>query len=429
MTKRSYSIAFKKEVLGYISHGNSPYNAAQHFSARDNFKYDSSMFYQWVKKKDQIHLGKAAQNRCDGGGRKPKLDSLEQIIADEIIDLRIQNIKVTRYFISDRAIQLASENNIELLATGRWIDGFMSRNNFSLRRMTNMTTLTESQLLQRAVDYLKYLRNRLHHINLSKTVLMDETSVYFEDATTQTVDLRGRRHVVMKSTGFSSMRITVALSVWGDGRKAAPLVIHKGKANEVIYRQSGPILWTTQDKAWVNQNLIISWIDTIFPLFDVSTGKCIVWDSCRAHVSQKVKDHCRKRNIELIVIPGGMTPYVQAGDIGIFKLFKIKISSIINTWKNCDGVEYTKGGNPKPPKNEVVRRWVLDSWNQISNENISNSILSAGFHDDFRDWHISKHDVYGRQFRDLWENTADVKFHEEDFESIIQEDEITILNE
>lgn len=48
---------------------------------------------------------------------------------------------------------------------------------------------------------------------MSKTVLMDETTVYFEDDQMQTVDLSGQCHVVMKSIGFSSMWITVVAAV------------------------------------------------------------------------------------------------------------------------------------------------------------------------------------------------------------------------
>jgi len=58
--------------------------------------------------------------------------------------------------------------------------------------MTNLTTLTDDQLIQRAVDYMKYLGMRRPFLNLSKTLCMDETAVYFEDARTQTVDLQGR---------------------------------------------------------------------------------------------------------------------------------------------------------------------------------------------------------------------------------------------
>ena len=150
----------------------------------------------------------------------------------------------------------------------------MDRNNVSLRRMTNLTTLSDSQLIQRAVDYFIYLNSRIPYINNNKTLLMDETAIYFDDARTQTVDFKGRSHVVLKSTGYSSMRITMVASVWANGNKAPPLIIHKGKDSTMtINRQSGPILYTSQEKAWINENIIIKWIDVMFPYVEICEGK------------------------------------------------------------------------------------------------------------------------------------------------------------
>jgi hypothetical protein len=100
----------------------------------------------------------------------------------------------------------------------------------------------------------------------------------------------------------------------------------------------------------------------------------------------------------MIVIPGGLTPYLQAGDIGIYREFKDWLLDLINQWKNSDGVEYTRGGNPKPPADHIVQTWVRDAWNGISIENIRKSVLSAGFNNDQLLWHILKHDVYGTRF-------------------------------
>ena len=78
---------------------------------------------------------------------------------------------------------------------------------------------------------------------------MDETAVYFEDCRTQTIDFEGRRHVIMKSAGFSSMRITAYVGVWATGERAAPLLIHKGKdSGYAICCKTGPVLTTTQSK-------------------------------------------------------------------------------------------------------------------------------------------------------------------------------------
>jgi nitrate reductase cytochrome c-type subunit len=122
--------------------------------------------------------------------------------------------------------------------------------------MTNLTTLTDERLIQQAVDYMKYLGMQHPFLNLSKTLCMYETAVYFEDARTQTVDLQGRQHVVIKSTGFASMRVTVIAAVWADGRKAPPMIIHKGSNTNNITRQNG-ILTCHQTKAWVNADLLI----------------------------------------------------------------------------------------------------------------------------------------------------------------------------
>jgi len=174
------------------------------------------------------------------------------------------------------------------------------------------------------------------------------------------------------------MRVTAAISVWANGKKATPLIIHKGKDQKSIVNQN-EILSTTQSRAWINQDIIINWIDLMFSRFDISPGKCIIWDSGRVHISKAVKEHCQKRNILMLVIPGGLTPYLQAGNIGIFKEFKDFVSSRINSWKVSSEIEFTKNGNPKPPRISIVNSWVRNSWNAVSSAKIINFINAAGF--------------------------------------------------
>jgi hypothetical protein len=137
-----------------------------------------------------------------------------------------------------------------------------------------------------------------------------------------------------------------------------------------------------------------------------------------------VKQHCQKRNIQLIVIPGVTTPYLQAGDIGIYREFKDHLLQIINARKSSTFVEYTSDNNPKPPGDEVLRSWLLDAWRQAKLDCIHNSIKSAGFADSYQDWHISRHDVYGDQFRTAWENSGPVEPDVEALEAIEQDDEL-----
>jgi hypothetical protein len=63
----------------------------------------------------------------------------------------------------------------------------------------------------------------------------------------------------------------------------------------------------------------------------------------------------------------------------------------------------------------------------INRRNILSSIASAGFHDDYNNWHIAKHDVYGQQFNERWVDTGDVEHtigQEDDVDDIIDDGSI-----
>ena len=126
------------------------------------------------------------------------------------------------------------------------------------------------------------------------------------------------------------MRITVILTVTASGKKLKPVIIHKkGGAEGTTFELKNGCFVCYNDKAWVNSELIKKWIDHVHPLVANGQGKALVWDSCRAHTANSVKEHLRRRGIKNIVVPGGLTPYVQAGDLGIYKSFKDQIGPII----------------------------------------------------------------------------------------------------
>ena len=51
------------------------------------------MFCQWYKKKNVICEERALKKRLSGGGRKPALGDIEDLLADEIIKLKNQGHK------------------------------------------------------------------------------------------------------------------------------------------------------------------------------------------------------------------------------------------------------------------------------------------------------------------------------------------------
>ena len=81
------SVAFKKEVIVYMEEKNcNPHQAYLHFSKK-GFDYDESSYYQWWKKKDT--LKQVSKKRCSGAGCPTMLGTLEDLIYDKIVEMRI----------------------------------------------------------------------------------------------------------------------------------------------------------------------------------------------------------------------------------------------------------------------------------------------------------------------------------------------------
>nr|CCA23934.1 conserved hypothetical protein [Albugo laibachii Nc14] len=231
-------------------------------------------------------------------------------------------------------------------------------------------------------------------------VLMDETSVHFYDPKCQTVDLTGVRHVLLRSTGFVSMRVTVVLAFSALGKKLTPLVIWKGTKQGSKVQKIGTIYVMFQEREWVDSAVLSEWIDMMFPIvLDHGKGKFLVWDAMRAHISKATKAKCKAKEVGMCAIPGGLTSYLQAGDIGTYSSLKEKLSSFINSWKSSDKVDYTRGGNTRPSKNEAVAPWVALEWKDVPDTVVQKSVAAAGYSDGLTQCHIARHDVHGDMFR------------------------------
>lgn len=407
--RRSIEVWRKLEVIDWIEvHGEGkPTRAAAHF-AKEGWYLDPAVCRKWWRQRERLRATTPTHKRLSGAGRKTALGDVEDLLLDMIVRRRTAKEKVTRAWIAVQARYLYGEvNGPEMTASfdasPKWVSNFMKRMGLSLRRRTNLTVLTDTVLVNRAIEYMKFLHEFKQRVTWDHTILMDETAVSFEDSRTQTVDWQGARHVVMRSTGFASMRITAILAFTASGRKMTPVLIWKHKKGTgTIVRRSG--VWIAyQPKAWVDSNLLCNWLDVVFPTVLQAEKKGIVWDSMRAHISKQVKEKCSSRGIDMCVVPGGLTPYLQAGDIGVYKSFKDILCEMIDAWKTSSDVQYTRNGNPRPPSEETVAGWVANAWRRTPDLVIDSSIRAAGFDPSHMEWHIACHDVYGPMFQTQWE--------------------------
>ncbi|CEG47436.1 uncharacterized protein PHALS_04311 [Plasmopara halstedii] len=51
--------------------------------------------------------------------------------------------------------------------------------------------------------------------------------------------------------------------------------------------------------------------------------------------------------------------------------------------------------------------WVCNAWAQTDGDAVVNSIIGAGFADNYQDWFVARHDVYGTLFRESYKTDDD----------------------
>lgn len=104
----------------------------------------------------------------------------------------------------------------------------------------------------------------------------------------------------------------------------------------------------------------------------------LVWDSFRGHLTDAVKDLLARRNVEVAVIPGGLTPVLQPLDKCINKPFKTKVRSQYQTWMVNGPFTYTPSGKKRAPSKELVLQWIQKAWQEIPADLIANSFKCCG---------------------------------------------------
>ena len=79
-----------------------------------------------------------------------------------------------------------------------------------------------------------------------------------------------------------------------------------------------------------------------------------------------------------MIVWGGCTKYNKAPDVVWNKPFKGRIEECYDDWLANGKHTYTDAGNLKPVPRRLVVKWVIKSWQDLSNETLAKSMKSCG---------------------------------------------------
>ena len=114
-------------------------------------------------------------------------------------------------------------------------------------------------------DCEKFLKDiidlrKKYNFEVQNIINCDETSVCLNNPTNKTITKQGNKTVNCKTLKREKMRITVLLTITGDGKFLPPFIIFKGDPQSKLYKKiqnyeeikTKKIFAATQKNAWVD---------------------------------------------------------------------------------------------------------------------------------------------------------------------------------
>jgi hypothetical protein len=217
----------------------------------------------------------------------------------------------------------------------------------------------------------------------------DETNCDWAVPPKKTLESRGKKSVEAEGA-TSSARSTVLLCVTASGVKLDPFLIFSGskkgpirvkELKELIGYPDG-IKYTTQNKAWMDEETMLEWIEAVWkPFTKERLGLfLLILDEAKAHMTAKVVQAISKCRTILEIIPGGYTSKLQVLDVGVNRPFKHYYEDLSGQFVRKWIMEHPPGEKVKPTRQDVAH-WVCNSWNNIPTDGIMNTWRHCGYID------------------------------------------------
>lgn len=144
-----------------------------------------------------------------------------------------------------------------------------------------------------------------------------------------------------------------------------PYIIFKAKKDSIINNdlkkyikeRKFNIITTTQNNAWIDEEIFINYIETILSKYKAGTKKLLIMDYCTAHCTDKIFETLKNKNIDYIFIPKHMTPVLQPLDRMVNFPFKKYLKTKFS--------EYLMFANEKEESIGEARKRILNDINEI----------------------------------------------------------------
>ena len=237
-----------------------------------------------------------------------------------VLENRDLHLPITIPLLQAKTLELISAECPDFKASSGWAHKFMQRHSLVLRARTSMAQELPAMLEERIQAFHHQIK-RVAEINKFEIVgSIDETPLFFDVVPGRVLDKKGKRSVVVRTTGNQKRHLTVVLTVLADGVVLPALAIFKGKKQPKFHEVG--VFIRAQEKAWMDEPMMLEWIDIVWEPATEGRRALLILDSFSAHITPAIKERLKEINTVPVVIPGGCTSKVQPLDVSLNKPFK-----------------------------------------------------------------------------------------------------------
>ena len=205
-------------------------------------------------------------------------------------------LTVTRSAIQIKALQFWKEspNNgdgDDFVASQGRLQNFMERHSFSIRRRTTVSQHLPADMISKVVSFVMHIRklNKIHSYDLGAIGNADETPCWMKMPGQTTID-RGKKSVLLLTTGHEKSCFTVTLSATADGKKLKPYIVFKG-VRPIQHLFLGVVTALSKNK-WMNEELTLDWLKRVWGQL-AFCRRLLVWNAYYYHIMASVKEQIR----------------------------------------------------------------------------------------------------------------------------------------
>lgn len=242
---------------------------------------------------------------------------------------------------------------------------------FPYKKISLYTPKPKENIINFIKNFILYKNRFIFENNLENNYecigKADETPIWLDPIENRKIDIKDNKDINMITFWKEKERVSVMLTILGNGNRLPPMIIFKGEENETKYQQliknqyaiSKKIFIGCQIHSWFDENIYMKYLNNIWfgdSIYKRKERTLLIINRAILHYSNDINSIFEINKSKYILLPLGLTSIIQPIDLVINEPFK---NNIRVQYRNC--LQNRKNENEKLTHDMLIN-FVYNAW-------------------------------------------------------------------